>query len=154
MSNPTGASIDDALTNPNGHAIATALAERMRAESDAVRASDVLVFLWTEIDAALSPVVGKRGVAALYSRSVHIAARRDPWLAALYDASPNPMDLDALKAAFVQRYDDGAPRAAAALMQAFSDLLANLVGPSLTDRLLSPVVVKLFNQPDANEDRQ
>ena len=51
--------------------IAVALARR--AET-AGQVADVLVSTWQAIDASLSPVIGHRGVAMLYKRSLYLTA--------------------------------------------------------------------------------
>lgn len=98
--------------------------------------ADAAVDVWTAIDGALSPVVGPRGNAALYKRSLHLARVQYPWLAAAYEGAVLPGDYSALRAALAQQTAANASQAHDALLGIFNDLLADLIGRSLTRRLL------------------
>ena len=114
------------------------LAQRIQS-GDVAGIADATVMLWQEIDTVLSPVVGKQGVAALYRRSLHVTAAAWPWLAGLsVDVAPS-LDLDPLKAALSQQSSAHAAAAGGALLRTFHELLASLIGPSLTDQLLRSV---------------
>ncbi len=93
---------------------------------------------WDAVHAALAPVIGQGGVAALYKRALHLARNDYPWLAAAYDAAAAPGDFSSLRAALCGQ--DAATAAAAhdTLMRTLNDLLVSLIGPSLTERLLKP----------------
>jgi len=95
--------------------------------------------IWLEIDHALHPVFGHRGVAALYSRSLSLAASTYPWLKPGYKSALFAIDPGALKAVLAKQTPAEATAAGSALFQSFHDLLASLVGDSLTDRLLRSV---------------
>lgn len=95
-----------------------------------------LVASWTRIDRALTPVLGARGVAALHSRSLHLASARHPWLAPLAMGAPDVMDLAALESTTTQQSPTAAADGGDALLQAFHDLLASLIGLPLAERLL------------------
>ncbi|HEV7912449.1 MAG TPA: hypothetical protein VGP22_01680 [Albitalea sp.] len=98
-----------------------------------------MVATWRSVDAALAPILGTRGVAALYQRSVFLTSASHPWLASLQDGVDGRIDLAALKAAFTQQSSADARAGGNALMQAFHRLLTSLVGASLTERLLHSV---------------
>ena len=118
--------------------IEVTLAQRIQS-GGATGIADATVMLWQEIDTALSPVLGKQGVAALYRRSLHVTAAAWPWLAGLsVDLAPS-LDLAPLKAALFQQSSAHAAAAGDVLLHTFRELLANLVGPSLTDQLLRSV---------------
>lgn len=89
--------------------------------------------------AALAPVVGARGVAALYKRTLFLASETHPWLAAAFAAAAEPGDFTSLRVALSQQ--DGAEAAAAQqqVLQALHQLLDQLIGPALTGRLLHTV---------------
>jgi len=70
-----------------------------------VQSGGAFVPAWQEIDAVLAPIVGKRGSAALYERSVQLQLT-------------------------------GAQAGSAALLHTVRELLAPLIGPGLTERLL------------------
>ncbi|MDF2466021.1 MAG: hypothetical protein K0Q43_4256 [Ramlibacter sp.] len=98
--------------------------------------ADAAVAVWAAIDGALSPVIGTRGNAALYKRTLHLARAQFPWLAAAYEGAVQPGDYSALRAALAQQTATDASQAHDALLRIFNDLLADLIGRSLTKRLL------------------
>ena len=103
------------------------------------------------IDQALTPIIGKRGVAALYKRTVHLAGRTHPWLAVPMDGVPTVMDVAALTGALQAQPAADAAAAGTLLLQAFDELLTTLVGPSLTERLLRPVWAVFLSGPSAKD---
>jgi hypothetical protein len=94
---------------------------------------------WQAIDQALAPILGSRGVAALYQRSVFLTSRTHAWLAGLHVGLEGRIDLPALRSLFSQQRSDDAAAAADAMFRSFHDLLTGLVGDSLTRRLLHAV---------------
>ena len=118
------------MASRSSAALAANLAKRARREADAVQIAEAMVATWQRIDASLAPVIGSKGVAALYERSRHLTARTHSWLA---DAA---IDLAALKSAVARQNDTDAVLGCSALVQTFDRLLADLIGPSLADRLL------------------
>jgi hypothetical protein len=107
--------------------------------ADAEQVADAIVAIWLDIDQALNPIIGHRGVAALYNRTLHLTAVAYPWLAVDQPAVPAAVDPAALRAALVQQTVAAAAAGGNALFQTFHELLASLVGASLTDRLLRSV---------------
>ena len=106
---------------------------------DAQQIADALGSAWKAIDVALSPILGQRGVALLYQRSLYLTTLGHPWLGGTHEGAQTAMDLVALKAALAQRSSAEAAAAGGALLQALHELLATLIGSSLTERLLHPV---------------
>ena len=104
-------------------------------------AAHSVVHEWDATLAALSPVIGRLGVAALYDRSVRLSSLRFGWLAELGAASQAPVDLELLRAVLVRQSNEQVLACAAMLRQSFNDLLTSLVGASLTERLLSSVEI-------------
>lgn len=98
--------------------------------------ADAAVAVWAAIDEALSPVIGPRGNSALYKRSLHLARVQHPWLALAYEGAVQPGDYSALRSALAQQSATEASQAHDALLRIFHDLLADLIGRSLTRRLL------------------
>jgi hypothetical protein len=103
------------------------------------RVADAVVALWTRIDSVLHPIVGHRGVAALYQRSLKLTLPSHGWLA---DGLSNhagltaDIDTEALRAMLMQQSAAEAAEAGNALFREFRNLLASLIGGSLTHRLL------------------
>ena len=115
------------------------LADRVSDGADAEQIADAIMAIWLEIDQALHPIIGHRGVAALYNRTLHLTAVAYPWLAIGQPAVPAAIDPSGLRSALVQQAAAEAAAGGSALFLRFHELLASLVGASLTDRLLRSV---------------
>jgi hypothetical protein len=115
------------------------LANRIDADADAAQIAGTVLAVWEEIDDALTPIVGPLGVVALYRRSVHLAAARHPWLAGRDEGLLTDTDPAVLKSVLAQRSSAEAAAGGNAFLHTFHDLLASLIGPSLTARLLRSV---------------
>jgi len=115
------------------------LAGRVTDGADAEQVAGAVGDIWLEIEQALHPIVGHRGVAALYNRSLHLTAVAYPWLAIDRPAVPAAVDPSGLRSVLAQQAAAEAAAGASALFQTFHELLASLVGASLTDRLLHSV---------------
>jgi hypothetical protein len=100
---------------------------------------DCAIATWCKVDAALSPVIGPGGVAALYRRSLYLRRADFRWLAAVHENALLPDNYTALRSALGKQTDATVVQATGALLQTFVDLLTNLLGDTLTDRLLRPV---------------
>ncbi|MDB5870776.1 MAG: hypothetical protein JWQ07_218 [Ramlibacter sp.] len=122
-----------------GGRIAKAFGPQADDDADARQTADAAVAVWRAVDSALSPVIGQRGVAALYKRSLHLARADYPWLAAAYDGALQPGDFASLRLALSQQASRAATAAHDALLKTFHDLLSDLIGRSLTQRLLQAV---------------
>lgn len=120
-------------------ASATPLSARVPQGASAAQIASALGLIALELDAALSPIVGLRGVQALWQRSLHLTAAAHPWLASGQAAGLTVLELPQLATAVAQRDGGEAAAAVNALLQAFHDLLASLIGLSLTERLLRTV---------------
>jgi hypothetical protein len=125
--------------SPESRRIALALARQVDAGADPAQIADTIISIWHEIDGALHPIVGQRGVASLYRRSLHLTSPAYPWLAGLQDDIQAAMDLAALRSVLVQQSSANAAASGGDLLQTFHELLASLVGDSLTERLLRSI---------------
>lgn len=105
--------------------------------ADARAVAEAAAATWREIEAALSPIIGGAGVAALFRRSVQLTMARHAWLA---QESAESEGFVALQAALAQQGAAEARAAHEALLQNFRNVLSRLIGASLTDRLLQPVL--------------
>ena len=123
------------MNGPTGEPLAGHVAKR----ADAAEVADALVATWRDIHTALAPIIGSKGVAVLYHRSLHLASSDHPWLAVLRESDPTAIDLVALKSVATQQTGALAAGGANALLQTFYQLLGSLIGPSLTERLLRSV---------------
>lgn len=124
------------LSSVDTRFLGSALSRQAAAGASAAQIAAAVTSTWQAIEIALWPIVGKAGVAALFQRSLVLAAQTYPWLPA--DSSSLP-DVAALQAILARQPNDVAADGGGAVLQAFHDLLATLVGPSLTGRLLGSV---------------
>ena len=118
--------------------IALAVEQRAGEGADAARIADAIVALCEQVESALAPIIGQRGVAALYRRSLYLAAAAHPWLEPQQGPQAT-MDLAALKSAMTRQDSAGATAGGVAVLENFQTLLTSLIGASLTLRLLDAV---------------
>lgn len=128
---------------------AAPLAHRVGAGADAAQLAAAVFAIWAELDDALTPILGPRGVAALYQRSLHLAAQAHPWLAAPNEDDPPAVGPAALQSALSRQSSGAAAAGGSAFLQTFHELLASLVGHSLTVRLLRSVWAAPSSSPPA-----
>ncbi|MHB1678535.1 MAG: hypothetical protein ACYCSS_13580 [Sulfuriferula sp.] len=120
--------------------ISTNFAQLAAKNVDATQIADLAVSTWQAIAAALSPILGQRGVASLYQRSLYLTRKEYAWLETLYESALQTDEFVALWTALAQQTSSNAATANSALLQNFYNLLINLIGESLTARLLSSVL--------------
>jgi hypothetical protein len=116
----------------------TAMPARLRGpDGEAAQAAQVLQAIWVDIDAALMPIVGVRGLAALCVRSLHLTRLDFAWLGAAIDGQPEAQQgVEAICAVLAVQDDVAAAACAQTFLRNFRDLLTSLIGASLTERLL------------------
>ena len=139
------------LGKPAGHRIAEALLRRAGPDAGAADVADVSVETWHEIDAALAPIIGQRGVGALYSRSLHLTETAYPWLAGSIEVPQSTLDIQRLRTMLSNQPHAEAADASAAVLHAFHTLLTQLIGALLTEQLLRSVWAR-FLSGDAAQD--
>ncbi|HWI77762.1 MAG TPA: hypothetical protein VNS31_01090 [Ramlibacter sp.] len=103
---------------------------------DAAKVAAAVASSWREIETALTPVIGRRGVGALFERSLYLARTRYPWLAAVPENIEARKDLAALTAVLQQQESAVAAAGGGAHLEALHELLGSLIGQSLAERLL------------------
>ena len=119
--------------------IVASLALRAGPNADTAKTAQAIVSTLQDMDAALTPIIGQQGVAALYRRSLHLCASTHPSLARTCDKMPAGMDLTALPPVLVEQSEAYALFFGEVLLTTFYELLTTLIGPSLTARLLRDV---------------
>jgi hypothetical protein len=119
--------------------IQATIADLAAVSTDAERIAAIAASTWREIHTVLSPVIGPGGVAALYQRAVYVTRPAYPALALAREDPLQTGDFAALRLALAQQTAEQVAAANGALLLAFCDLLANLIGISLTERLLRSV---------------
>lgn len=109
------------------------------------------------IDQTLTPIVGERGMAALYKRSLHLSRSKHPWLPGVAehaaDGGEFAVALTALTAALAGRTSAEAAAAGTQLLDCFRALLTTLIGESLTERLLHPIWATLLSGSYARDNK-
>lgn len=139
------------MESQENDAVAAYLAHSVKRGADSRQIAELVVTSCQAIDGALAPIIGQRGVAALYKRSLHLAGRTHVWLASAQQGVPSAMDLAALASLLAQRSSAEAATAGGLLLQTFHDLLTTLVGPSLTEQLLRSVWATFLSGPSAQD---
>jgi hypothetical protein len=119
--------------------IQATIADLAAITDDAGHIAEVAAATWREILAVLAKVIGPGGVTALYQRSLYLTRVAYPCLAAVREDSLRPGEFAALQMVLSQQTSAQVVAANGALLQTFCDLLANLLGVSLTERLLQSV---------------
>jgi hypothetical protein len=121
---------------PDSRRLAATLEHLAAQGADIAQLTGAVASTWKAIESALSPVIGKKGVAALYGRSLYLTLPRYPWLEALYTKDDTPMDFERLEAVLARQGAFDAAAGGGAHLQALYELLAGLIGTSLTGQLL------------------
>ncbi|MCV2360578.1 hypothetical protein LNV08_16510 [Paucibacter sp. TC2R-5] len=137
------------------------LAEHLDAGADAAQIARLFGRVCQEINLALVPIVGQRGVAALFARSLQLGAKSHPWMSdagtpASNSSGPVPVNFDtaAFCALTARQTRPEAAAAACLLLQTFYELLGKLVGRSLTDRLLRTPWLTFLSGSAAQDNTQ
>ena len=115
------------------------LAQLVDGGATASHLADLAVSIWHRVDTVLSSVFGRHGMSALFRRSLYLARAHYPWLEEVSPGATAANDFDALRAVLAQRAPSVALAANALLLKTFCDLLAKLIGESLSQNLLQPV---------------
>ena len=131
--------------------ITEALTRRAGRDPTAAQIASATVATLQNLDAALTPVIGQRGVAALYRRSLHLCATSCEDLSGVHESVQSSMDLAAFERLLAQHSSAYAFSVGVTLLTTFNELLATLVGPSLTERLLRSVWEKSFSGTPAQD---
>ena len=120
-------------------AIRTTLKQRTGSVPNASATSEATATTWRLVETQLVPVIGARGLEVLFRRALHQTTAAFPWLAASVDRRGSAGVLPSLTACLAAEHAATAAEAAYVLLLTFAELLATLIGESLTERLLAPV---------------
>ena len=130
--------------------VALALQRLIAGGATSIQIADAVVTTWQAIEAALVPVIGGRGIAALFGRSLHLIRASHPWLNGA--GNHMHMDLELLRAALSQQESATAAAGAGAHLHSLSELLGSLIGVSLAGQLLGPVWNNAFDGIEEKEN--
>lgn len=103
------------------------------------------------IEQVLVSIVGQRGMAALYKRTLHLARPTRPWLPVAAEGAESEIDLAALATALAKQTSAQAASAGTQMLDSFLTLLTTLIGESLAERLLRPVWAIFFSGRSAGD---
>lgn len=131
--------------------IAASLAAAVSDGASSRQVAEVVASAFRGIDEALTPIIGQRGVAALYKRSMHLASQAHPWLPRSSEGVHPAMDVAALTTELALQTAAAAAAAGGQLLQTFCELLTRLIGHSLTERLLRTVWAGFLSGPSLRE---
>ena len=115
------------------------LGDRIEDKANAVDVAAAVVAVWREVDAAMRPIIGQRGVVALFNRSVQLTAVAHQWLLPVRQDPNAELQLSVIADLFSRQEAAAAVSGGDSLLLAFHQLLCSLIGASLTERLLQPV---------------
>jgi hypothetical protein len=127
-------------------AIRATLTQRAGGNPDAGSIAQATLDTWQQVAERLVPVIGPRGVDALLGRALHLTSKSFPWLAMTGSAAESALLLAGLKTRLAGGETTAAAQAGLALLATFVELLATLIGASLTERLLTPVWVSASSE--------
>ncbi|WHS57732.1 hypothetical protein [Pseudomonas sp. G2-4] len=122
-----------------GRQIVASLARRVGDIADLAKTVHAIISTLQDMDAALRPIIGQQGVAALYRRSLNLCVSTHPRLAGTCDRVQAGMDLVVLKSVLIEQSEVDALFFGEVLLATFYELLITLIGPSLTARLFRGV---------------
>lgn len=127
------------------------VAWRCSKDASARQVADAASATWSNINGALSPIIGQHGVAALFKRSLHLQQINYPPLMAVRNSNILPGELTAeLHTFLAQQTNANAWLINSAILNIFYELLTNLIGNSLTHQLLH----SLFSAPSSGDPAQ
>jgi hypothetical protein len=100
------------------------------------KAADVAMALWLPLESELSAIIGEGGFNSLYARSLYLIHASFPWLAAADSSRFVDFQLADLKTSLDCQSAAEASKASLMLLLTFTDILASLIGESLTNGIL------------------
>jgi len=131
-----------AMENPALSAMVAALARQAADGAEASTLAASIASTWRQIEQALTPILGARGVAALFKRALFLTKDRFPWLEdafAATEASSEHGALDVFGVVLSRQSAATAAAGAGAFLTTFHDVLVSMIGATLTERLLQSV---------------
>lgn len=119
------------------------------ANADSGAIAEATLSTWHQVAVRLVPVIGVRGVDALFKRSVHVTSKSYPWFALDGSGENVAALLCTLRNLIAKANPEEAVEVCHAFLVNFTELLTTLIGESLTARLLVTVWI-----PPANATEQ
>ncbi|WP_253254265.1 hypothetical protein [Xanthomonas arboricola] len=136
-------------------AAAVAILERqVAAGAEASTIASTVVAMLQQIEKVLTPILGQRGVAALFWRALFLTKDDFPWLDEAFVAAEASDDRNAVETAGVvlsRQSTEVAAAGGAAFVHTFHEVLVSMIGPTLTERLLRSVWVSFSSGLSAQD---
>lgn len=138
--------------NEESRQIVASLVHRVGPNADTASIAQAIVSTLQAMDAALIPIIGQQGVAALYRRSLHLCASQHPRVAHISDRVQTALDLKDLSSELVKESKADTLFFGEVMLTTYYELLTTLIGPSLTARLLRDVWRPSLSDTSAQEN--
>lgn len=122
--------------NARQQAFRRVLAREAGTSADATAIASAAGRLYERAFQQLTPLIGAAGIAAIYTRAVHIAQREFPWLAPVEGTHGGDGLVSNLETRLARQEASTAAAAAVAVLIALADLLSSLIGDGLTTGVL------------------
>lgn len=110
------------------------------AQGNAEHMANLIVNTWSDIEKVLRSIIGKAGFDGLYRRSIEDAAAKYEWLRDAAGAIGETVELEFLKNTLLSENILDFSAASDTMLYGFLLLLSELIGESLTRRLLQPIL--------------
>ncbi len=94
---------------------------------------------WQLMVDSLAPIIGERGVDALLRRALHLSTTVHPWLGVPFERDSTGGEAATFKVRLAAQEASVALETSHAVLFAVTELLAGLIGESLSERLLAKV---------------
>jgi len=117
------------------------LRQRAKDTSDALSIATATSEIWLLMSAQLTPVIGGNGVDAILRRSLYLVSAAFPWLTSPDEHVDHESLPVRISVRFAGRDSVVVEQASCSFLITFTELLATLIGNSLTRRLLASVWV-------------
>lgn len=101
--------------------------------------AEAAVSTWHQLTVRLTPIIGVRGVDALFRRSLFLVSKDFPWLSIVGSEGGSTSLLASLQSCLAGQQAEIAKEASTSLLLVFTELLAAMIGYPLSERLLGPV---------------
>jgi hypothetical protein len=127
------------MNQPSIDLIASFFAEHIRPGASSSQIARSVAAACRGIEAALAPVIGRRGVAALLGRSLHLTARTHGWIEGMTEGSQSDIDVEGFESSIARQTGADAAAGGQLFLSTFNNLRVSLIGPPLSWRFLRPV---------------
>ena len=133
--------------------LVASLSQRVEEGANAEHLANAIFAICQEISVVLDPILGQKGVAALYQRSLDRTLAGFPWMAAASESIQSPLGIGAIKLVIAQQSNSNAAAGGKAFLLSFCAVLSSLIGPPLTEQLLQSICNSNLNHSTSPSDQ-